>query len=523
MSVRCLLLLVALLAFSPAAQARVQRFAVIVGNDAGQGDDVKLRYAESDARKVAQVLRDLGGFEAADTHVLAGEDAATTRRTLISVNDRIRAAQALPDTQTLLFVYYSGHSDALALRLGASRFELRELAELVRGSPSTFRLLVVDACRSGVLTRVKGGRPVPAFDVSQTSRLRGEGLAFLTASSANEDAQESDEIRGSFFTHAFVSGLLGAADRDADGAVVLDEAYRYAHDATLRATSRSFAGTQHPTFAFEMRGQESLVLTRPQFSRSPRATIAFPSGTDFLVLSGGPEGAVVGEVFGADAGRTLSLRPGRYFVRGRGRDVLFEGRLDAAQGKVANVELTRLERVKYARLVRKGRSERRVAHAAELAGSARTALPNADTPCFGAILGYRAALEDVTLATRASFCSSGFENDTLSASTREYALDAGAEYAWDFSPATLALGLAGGAVVVQQSFSTSGSAPSRAATSPFAAASARVSRDLSSRLFAALEMRAEWYLLELQSRSVSSSQLESAFAARASLGLGSQF
>lgn len=36
----------------------------------------------------------------------------------------------------------------------------------------------------------------------------------------------SAEIRGSWFTHALVSGLLGAADRNRDGLVVLEEAYR---------------------------------------------------------------------------------------------------------------------------------------------------------------------------------------------------------------------------------------------------------------------------------------------------------
>jgi hypothetical protein len=523
-SFRTFWLFVATLLLSSPAFARVQRFAVVVGNDVGQGDDARLRYAESDARKVSQVLRDLGGFDAADTVVLLGEDAASARRTLISVNDRIRAAQALPDTQTLLFVYYSGHADSLALRLGTSRFELGELTQLVRGSAATFRLLVVDACRSGVLTRVKGGRPVAGFDLSKNAGLRGEGLAFLTASSANEDAQESDEIRGSFFTHAFVSGLLGAADRDGDGTVVLDEAYRYAYDATLRATSRTFAGTQHPTFAFEMRGQESLALTRPGATAASRATRSFPAGIDFIVLQSGPQGPVAGEVFGGAPARTLSLRPGRYFVRGRGRDVLFEGNVDAAAGKVTPIDTARLDRVQYARLVRKGgQRSRAISHAAELGASARSTLPNADGPCFGAMFAYRATLEAITLAARAGYCSSGYQNAVLDASTDEYAFDAGAEHAWDFAPGTLAVALAAGATLVHQSFTTRGLAPSRTAASPYVAAGGRLSRELSERLFAVLDVRAEWHLVELQRRSASPSALESAFAVRAAIGVGSQF
>lgn len=137
---------------------------------------------------------------------------------------------------------------------------MTELAQLVRGSSATFRLLVVDACRFGSLTRIKGGQMEAPFFVPSQS-LAGEGMAFLTASAASEDAQESDELKSSFFTHAFVSGLMGAADTNADGGVSLGEAYRYAYDATLRATSRSFYGMQHPTFQYELRGQGALIVT----------------------------------------------------------------------------------------------------------------------------------------------------------------------------------------------------------------------------------------------------------------------
>jgi hypothetical protein len=161
-----LLLVFVLLALPSSALARVQRFALIAGNNRGHAPDLELRYAESDASKVAQVLRDLGGFEPADIVILRGEDAQTVRSTLINLNDRIRAAGAIPGQQALLFVYYSGHADAQALRLGPSRLEFRELAQLVRGSSANFRLLVVDACRSGTLTRLKGGHLVAPFDIS---------------------------------------------------------------------------------------------------------------------------------------------------------------------------------------------------------------------------------------------------------------------------------------------------------------------------------------------------------------------
>jgi hypothetical protein len=455
--------------------------------------------------------------------LLRDEDAATVRRSLITFNDRVRAAQSLPNSETLLFVYYSGHADAQALRLRESRFELRELAELVRGSSATFRVLVVDACRSGVLTRVKGARPVPAFDVADSAGLRGEGMAFLTASSANEDAQESDALKGSFFTHALVSALLGAADLDRDGAVGLEEAYRYAYDATLRTTSSTFAGIQHPTFQFQMRGQESLVLTRPGGGRRDRAELVFPPGLGFLILAGDSGGAVVGEVGRAHGGRALSLRPGRYFLRGRGSDVLFEGQVTLDAGTSQQVSTAALQRVAYARLVRKGARDSALSHGPELGVAVRTRLPNADGACWGASLGYRLDLTDLSLLARASLCASGFENQVLAASTHEYAIDLSAAHTRDFAWLSAAFTYGAGASVTTQHFETNGRAPARASTAPFAHVGARVTRDLDSRLFMALELQAEGHLLRLQERSTEKAELRAAFAARSVALFGAQF
>ena len=74
-----------------------------------------------------------------------------------------------------------------------------------------------------MLTRVKGGHGAPLRDSDRRAPFE-QGLALLTSSAANEDAQESDALKGSFFTHHFVSALLGAADADGDGKVTLEEA-----------------------------------------------------------------------------------------------------------------------------------------------------------------------------------------------------------------------------------------------------------------------------------------------------------
>src|SRR5690606_41021268 len=124
----------------------------------------------------------------------------------------------------------SSDLDDHGFRLGAEGFAYRTFRGRLNSLGADVRIAVVDACESGALTRLKGGRAAPAFLIDQS--IRSEGYAILTSSSGSEAAQESDRLGGSFFTHALNTGLRGAADAPRDGKVTLHEAYQYAHNDT---------------------------------------------------------------------------------------------------------------------------------------------------------------------------------------------------------------------------------------------------------------------------------------------------
>ncbi|HAR43445.1 MAG TPA: hypothetical protein DCS07_12575 [Bdellovibrionales bacterium] len=88
-----------------------------------------------------------------------------------------------------------------------------------------------------------------------------KGYVVLTSSSAKEAAQESDRVKGSFFTHYLLSGVRGAADVNADSKVTLNEAYQYAFNQTLARTEKTLAGPQHPSYSIELAGSGELVMT----------------------------------------------------------------------------------------------------------------------------------------------------------------------------------------------------------------------------------------------------------------------
>ena len=508
---------------SPAA-ARIERFAVVIGHNRGAPDEAELQYAETDAARVHDVLLQIGDVSPLNAVLLRGRDAGFVRSAVLSINERIRQLSAAADTQVVLIVYFSGHADAQALHLGGSELPLQELRQLATGSAADFRLVIVDACRSGALTRVKGGRRLPPFALPAAAEpvLPSDGIAFLTASASAEDAQESDELQSSFFTHALVTGLLGAADADRDGNVVLDEAYRYAYGATLRATSRTWAGTQHPTFQYDLRGRGELTLTRPAAHAVERATISFPPGLGFVLLRDSSAGRVALELEPSAQTRSLSLEPGRYFVRARSAELMYEGMLDAKSGVARGIELERMERIDYVRLVRKGGRASQLAHGPLIGASLRTALPNAERACLGPTLGYSVDVSHFGARAKLGTCWSALDNAVVQTRVAAYDVELQLYHAWELGRVSLEVGLGLGVSLFQQRFETRGSAPARLSAVPFIAPGLGAQVNVSSGYYLDLHLGAETHFLRLQDRNARSG-LDAAFAVRTSVGVGKYF
>ena len=516
MELRQALIAFAACALPCAAAAQVERFAVVVGNDLGQPPDAALSYAETDAARMAEVLQEVGGVRPENLIVLRGQDAGTARRTLIAVNDRVRAAGG----QTVLIVYYSGHADAGALHLGGTALELSELEQLVRGSSASFRLLIVDACRSGALTRVKGGAPVPPFEIRIDERIAGEGAVFLTSSSASEDSQESDEIKGSFFSHALLSGLLGAADENGDGRVTLDEAYRYAYEATLRASSRTFFGLQHPTFQYELRGQGDLILATLHTGAPSRAQVELPPGRAWLLFQNTQEGAVVAEVGAHDRSRRLSVRAGRYFVRGRGPDVLFEGGFDAPAGGTVLLDESRLQKTAYARLVRKGGGAASAVWSVEASARLRSPLLNDAGVCAGAAVGISIALPALTLTPRLGYCRGGSSAPGIAATLDEGDLELALAHVWDLHLVSLEVSVTAGGSLFSQRFRTDGLAPRRTTAALQLTPSVGATRELGERSYLFVQLSGATFLFRSTDSATSRTSFGPSFALRTALGVG---
>jgi hypothetical protein len=460
-----------LLAALPAVAAEDKRFAVLIGANIGDAGEPRLRYAEADAERLGQTLRTVGDFASDRLLLLTGVTADEVRQALIRLNAQIRAGDGsgASSGSTLLFVFYSGHADEEKLHLAGTHLATSELRALVAGSAAASRVLVIDACRSGALTRVKGGRPVPPFELTVPGPPLPSGVAILTSSADGEDSQESDRLRASFFSYYFNSGLIGGADTDRDARVTLHEAFSFSSDQTFAATVGTAAGPQHPTYRFDLGGRHDLVLTRPRATphRLGALHIADPGRYVVSRIEGGGASVPVAELLVRTGGTRIVVAPGRYQVTMRGRDTLHEGESEVTDGAITELSLAQMERIPYGRMVRKGAGQG-YTNSASLGIGVNGGF-SAFSPGFAAGLAFRQDRRRFSWEARATLALSGEEPLAPYVGFRNqlWTATALASRTWDLRHLSLGVGIEAGLMAFRQSyFRLSRTGPNREEAEP---------------------------------------------------------
>jgi Caspase domain len=514
----CLALLALLGSVALCGEARAARFAVLVGNNEGQGGDAHLRFAESDTARLAALLTRLGGFDNGGTVVLLARTADELQRTLVALADRLRTTPG----EHMVLVYYSGHADAQALHLGSSVFPLLALRETVDALPAATRVLILDACQAGVLTRPKGGRPGSGFEVDLGRSEATKGLAILAASSGSELAQESDQLRASVFTHFLEVGLSGLADRNRDGNVSLGEVFDYTADHTLAATMGTTTGPQHPTFRLDLTGRDDLILTRPGLSGAGYGQLRLDVPGWYFVRRG--DGTIAAEVV-SHGDDTLALEPGLYEVTRRERNELDVATLSVGDGTATAISRTTSRPVAFGRMVRKGGGPE-AAYGLAVATAVRSSLED---------LGVSAG---VALAARADFSAASFEL-RLGLGRAQQASEHFSSTTWDLSAAGAVLRMHdagalgrgsslnltwgfGAEVGLSYMAQTLDDGASAASWNPFLGPVALAELSLGRRFFVRVDLGVPIYALRVQTADASSSTSWRP-ALSSALGAGSSF
>jgi hypothetical protein len=283
---------------------------VAVGNNLGLEREEPLQFAQKDAKSLVDVFVSMGDVARNNAFLLADKTLSQFETVIKKIKDKV--AFYHPEVVTFIF-YYSGHGDEASLHFGPQKLGHARLIKMLDGISAGLKIMLIDACRTQAQ---KGFHYVPRISLQLTPQ-GPKGRIEIRSSSPGEPSQESTELGGGVFTHYFLTALRGAADKNGDGMITLEEAYPFAYERTLRRTAAHAAESlQHPYVKWNFQGKGSWVLTRAEKAQS---TLVFPKGPgiQYLVYRL-PSAAVVAEVRGEKNETVrLALPSGRYLVQRR--------------------------------------------------------------------------------------------------------------------------------------------------------------------------------------------------------------
>jgi uncharacterized caspase-like protein len=226
-----------------------------------------LHCPNNDVDGIAEVLTscDHGGFDPTEAVILKNVESHAALQKVQQTLSRARR-------EDLVLIYYSGHGqsnleDKLHLLTTDTSLEMLESTSIPVDRILSFIdlaqckrvILILDCCFSG--TAGKG-----LFRSGLGNQLRqaaqGRGTYLLTASSGLQVAIEKEGDDYGLLTKHIIGGIrTGAADRDEDGLITMDELYSYVHEKVLEESP------QEPEKYSKARGE--LVIARS--TRLPRA------------------------------------------------------------------------------------------------------------------------------------------------------------------------------------------------------------------------------------------------------------
>src|SRR6056297_917608 len=320
----------------------IKRFCILIGANDGGPKRETLRYAVSDALSLRKVFTTMGGIEIEDCLLQVNPKKEELLEAMVQMESMAAAAAAANHRVEVIF-YYSGHSDVEGLLLGGERLEYKTLRSRFNQIPADVHIAILDSCFSGAFTRLKGGSTQAPFMAEAGYDMKG--YAFLSSSSSDEASQESDRLRGSFFTHYVVAGLRGAADHNNDERVTLNELYQFAYNETLSRTEKTFAGPQHPNYSIQMSGTGDVVITQV---RSGGAVLVLPEFISGRVSIRDSQARLVAEIR-KERGRAtnLALDPESYTILFEDEELLKQARVDLGYGSEKQLSQSDFTVVEY--------------------------------------------------------------------------------------------------------------------------------------------------------------------------------
>jgi hypothetical protein len=226
----------AVIAAAATVHAAPTRFAIVIGVDAAETEDVpRLRYADDDAVAMHLLFTEAG----VHSSLYATLDEDTQRRnptvhpagraTWAELEAAFAALERSLQDGDELYIFFSGHGDVSHgegyVVLEDGRLTRHRLRELLERTKLARQHVIIDACRSYYLAFDKRAGKRTHLDRSIVEPEPGlpDHVGFVLSTSSDRDSHEWDRFGGGVFSHEVRSGLRGAADANGDGVVTYAE------------------------------------------------------------------------------------------------------------------------------------------------------------------------------------------------------------------------------------------------------------------------------------------------------------
>jgi len=212
-----------------------KKYAVVVGCADYQRSGLDLRYSDDDAyRFYAYLLSCSGGGAVENDNIACLIDEAATKENILNTMDNIFSKASAND---MLIFYFSGHGTEGAFvptdatNQFSSLISYEDIQTIFKKYPAKYKLCFGDACFSG---NIFDGQPAQQSNnaVNQTTNI-----VIMMSSKASETSQENPHIRQGTFSYYLLKGLKGAADRNDDKTITLEELFPYIKANVLNFTN----------------------------------------------------------------------------------------------------------------------------------------------------------------------------------------------------------------------------------------------------------------------------------------------
>jgi uncharacterized caspase-like protein len=238
----------------------------------------KLSYIVNDVRQLADTLLRYGGYERARVEQITDEGTPESQPTKAALERAIPRFLARVKAGDHVLIYFSGHGfraedgrlflaplDCDPKRPAETGVSASWLREQLEACPGAVKLLILDSCHAGT---EKGDATTENVATKSLAEIFAKTAGVITLASSQED--EKSQVwqfkKQSLFSYWLKEGLKGHADKDANGAIDIDELFEYVHARVTLTAEVRFDRPQTPSRSVGTRiaGVPVVVRLRPQ-------------------------------------------------------------------------------------------------------------------------------------------------------------------------------------------------------------------------------------------------------------------